>query len=262
MTKGLAHASHLHGIVTVKDTLEGNGATAMGRGEIGRPDYDTARPPAPWRRAGSLRLVLRAGVILGGAAAAALAAGFVAFASVVPTEEVELRRNADGIVVLTGGALRIRDAIELLAAGRGQRLLITGVNPATNSHGLAQLVPVYKGMFDCCIDLDHSAMNTVGNAIAARQWSKGRSFRSLIVVTSNYHLPRAMAELAHQLPEVRLVAYPVVSQRNRGEPWWADAVRARLMASEYVKYIYAILRNRLDFASTAGHFRDPRPVAS
>ncbi len=262
MTKGLAHASQDRGIITATETLDGSGARAMGLGGSGQPNSAVERPLARDGRRSFPRLLWRAGIVVSGSAAAALVAGFVAFASAVPTEEIELSRSADGIVVLTGGALRIRDAIELLAAGRGQRLLITGVNPATNSHGLSQLVPVYKRLFDCCIDLDHSAINTVGNALAAREWSKRRNFRSLIVVTSNYHLPRAMAELAHQLPDVGLVPFPVVPQRSRQEPWWTDAARTRLMASEYVKYIYAILRNGLDLTATAGLARDRGPAES
>ena len=125
----------------------------------------------------------------------------------MPTTEVALRRNADGIVVLTGGAFRISDALELLAAGRGQRLLITGVNPATRSREISRLVPEHQRWFACCVDLDHSAINTIGNAIETRRWAKARGFKSLIVVTSNFHMPRAMAELAHQLPDVTLVPY-------------------------------------------------------
>ena len=116
-------------------------------------------------------------------------------------------RNADGIVVLTGAAFRISDALELLAAGHGKRLLITGVNPLTRSREIARLVPEHQRWFTCCVDLDHSATNTIGNAIETRRWVKARGFKSLIVVTSNFHMPRAMAELAHQLPDVTLVPF-------------------------------------------------------
>ena len=87
-------------------------------------------------------------------------------------EDAALDRNAEGIVVLTGGAARINDAIELLAAGRGHRLLITGVNPTTHTGELARLAPHYERLFGCCIDLDHSAVNTIGNAIETRRWTQ------------------------------------------------------------------------------------------
>jgi len=175
-------------------------------------------------------------------------AGFLWFIRLVPESEVAPARNADGIVVLTGGALRINDALELLAAGRGQRLLITGVYPATRSREIARRMPEHQRWFACCVDLDHTATNTIGNAIETRRWVKARGFKSLIVVTSNFHMPRAMAELAHQLPDAALVPYPVVSDKVRIESWWANPSTARLLFLEYVKYIVARVRMRLPFS--------------
>jgi uncharacterized SAM-binding protein YcdF (DUF218 family) len=177
------------------------------------------------------------------------AAGFFWFVGRVPEDEVVLDRNADGIVVLTGGAARINDAIELLASGRGKRLLISGVHPTTRSIELARLVPEYKMMFSCCIDLGHSAINTIGNAVETRHWVRDQGFHSLVVVTSSYHMPRAMAELAHQIPDVTLIPFPVVPEKRRGEPWWSSAATARLMVTEYLKYLVAVVRTRLDSAA-------------
>ena len=147
----------------------------------------------------------------------------------IPTEEVAARRNADGIVVLTGAASRIPDAIELLAAERGKRLLISGVYRNTRSTEIARLTPLYSKYFSCCIDLDRSALNTFGNAIETRRWAREHNFNSLIIVTSNWHMPRAMNELAHQLPDVTLIAYPVISEKVKNEPWWQNGATARLL---------------------------------
>jgi uncharacterized SAM-binding protein YcdF (DUF218 family) len=184
-------------------------------------------------------------------AAIALVVGFSVFLWLLPNEEVALEGNADGIVVLTGGTSRIADALELLAAGRGKRLLITGVNPGTTTAGIAREVPHYGRLLACCVDLDYSALNTLGNAVETRRWALDRGFQSLIIVTSAYHMPRALAEIAHQLPSVALIPFPVVSDRLRVEPWWSNGVTTRLVLSEYFKYLFAKLRMRFD-SVTAG----------
>jgi uncharacterized SAM-binding protein YcdF (DUF218 family) len=175
-----------------------------------------------------------------------LAGGFVWFVSQIASEEITLESKADGIVALTGAAARIPDAIELLATERGTRLLITGVHRATSSREIARITPLYSKYFTCCIDLDRSALNTFGNALETKRWARGHNFNSLIVVTSNWHMPRAMAELAHQLPDVTLIAFPVISEKVKTEPWWSNTDTARLLLGEYLKYVFALMRMRLD----------------
>ena len=181
----------------------------------------------------------------------AIVLGFVGFVSLVPDEEIVLDRNADGIVVLTGGTSRVTDALELLAAGRGKRLLISGVNPGTTTSDIAHQVSEYSRFLSCCVDLDYSALNTLGNAVETRRWVIDRGFYSLIIVTSAYHMPRALAEIAHQLPDVVLIPFPVVADRLRVEPWWSNSTTTRLVLSEYFKYLFAKVRMRFD-SVTAG----------
>jgi uncharacterized SAM-binding protein YcdF (DUF218 family) len=107
-------------------------------------------------------------------------------------------------------------------------------------------MPEYERVFACCVDLDRSAVNTLGNATEARRWAHGRGFRSLIVVTSAYHMPRAMAELGHQLPEVKLIPFPVVTDKMRDGHWWSNPATARLLISEYAKFILAMMRMRIN----------------
>lgn len=178
--------------------------------------------------------------------ALALTGGFFWFAAQIADSEVTLNRNADGIVALTGAAARIPDAIELLASERGKRLLITGVHRATSASEIARLTPLYSKYFDCCIDLDRSALNTFGNALETKRWTREHNFTALIVVTSNWHMPRALAEIAHQLPDVTLIPYPVISEKVRTEPWWESISTTRFLVAEYLKYLFALVRMGLD----------------
>jgi uncharacterized SAM-binding protein YcdF (DUF218 family) len=185
---------------------------------------------------------LRAVLLVLGLLVLGLGLGFVHFVALLPTAEAPPARNTDGIVALTGAAFRINDALELLAEGRGRRLLITGVNPGTRPQEISRLTPEFQRWFSCCVDLDRSATNTIGNAVETRRWATDQGFRSLIVVTSNFHMPRAIAELAHQLPGVALVPYPVISERVRVESWWTNPSTARLLFLEYLKYLAAMVR--------------------
>ena len=173
-------------------------------------------------------------------------AGFLWFVNQLPEAEVPMKTKADGIVVLTGSAFRISDALELLAAGHGRRMLITGVYPAARLSEIAALTPQYERWFSCCVDLDRVALDTIGNAVETKRWAKNQSAKSLIVVTSDFHMPRALAEIAHQLPDVVLVPFPVISERVRAESWWSNPATARLLFLEYLKYIVALTRMRLD----------------
>jgi uncharacterized SAM-binding protein YcdF (DUF218 family) len=176
----------------------------------------------------------------------AAAIGFVAFLSQLRGAETRPDRKADGIVVLTGGSSRVSDAMELLAASYGKRLLISGVHPTSGASDISRSLPESQALFNCCVDLDYSAVNTRSNAAETRRWVHDRGFKSLIVVTSNYHMPRAIVELSRAMPDIALIPFAVVGDKWREEPWWTSSTTLRLLLWEYVKYVAAELRVRLE----------------
>lgn len=169
-------------------------------------------------------------------------AGLAHFVVTMPTHS-EPAPAADGVVALTGGADRIADAAELLAAGRARRMLISGVNQSTSSGEIARLTPNLGELLKCCVDLDHAALNTAGNAAETARWARAHGLRSVIVVTSDYHMPRALVEMRRALPEARLTPHAVPTPRLRSAGVFADPDMMRIVVWEYLKYIRAIVRS-------------------
>jgi uncharacterized SAM-binding protein YcdF (DUF218 family) len=209
--------------------------------------WSEAVTPSPSRAGQSwIRVSLRVGFGLAAVVASAFFAGFLAFIYALDRVERPPAAHADGIVALTGGSQRIGDAIDLLAQGYGSRLLISGVNERTSRDEIERLNPGQRRLFDCCVDLDYRARNTIGNAIETRRWAERNRFRSLIIVTSAYHMPRTMVELDHALPDLRKVPYAVVTPMVDPDSWWHSPAAARVLGSEYVKLLLVWLRTRFE----------------
>ncbi len=164
---------------------------------------------------------------------AVFALGFVWFV-LAATDAPDARVRADGIVVLTGGADRVRTGLRLLAEGRAPLLLISGVARAADYRTLARLAGAPDGL-SARVTLGHEAHNTAGNARETAAWARARHMASLIVVTAFYHMPRALAELSREMPRVRFDPYPVHPPALH--PWWRAPTAWRLLAQEYVKYL-------------------------
>ena len=213
--------------------------------------------PIPGDAAGANRTLMRGKLTRGfllvvAVALVAVVAGFVVFANSVVATHAPADPRAEGIVVLTGESQRIDDALRLLAEGRASRLLISGVNPSVSAGALANTVdPQMEAVLACCVDLGRDARDTSGNAAETRTWADERGFRSLIVVTSDYHMPRSLAELSGALPGVTLVPYPVASTNLKLDAWWSDGHAFDLLLREYGKYLVAAVRNAIPVPQTA-----------
>ena len=217
------------------------------------PTSGAADSEAPMRGFGRL---LRAVTLLAGAIAVALVVGFVAFATQIAGAAPPVNPKAEGIVVLTGGSARIDSAMHLLAEHRASRLLISGVNPSVGTEALADTLDAGPdaAMLACCVDLGHAARDTIGNATETRDWVHDHRYASLIVVTSAYHMPRSLAELADAMPGVELIPYPIANPELHLADWWHDPDAFSLLVREYGKYLLTVTRLAVSpqAAGTAG----------
>ncbi len=169
--------------------------------------------------------------------------GFVLFVSNLPSAPAQLPR-ADGIVALTGGGERLDAAVALLENGVGKRLLISGVSQETSKETLARMSGG-GARFACCADIGYAAEDTHGNATETANWARGNHFDSLVIVTSRYHMPRAMQEFSTVLPDVSLIAYPVNQTGIDLGGWWRHPRTMQLLHREYVKYLASLVTTRL-----------------
>jgi uncharacterized SAM-binding protein YcdF (DUF218 family) len=199
-------------------------------------------PPGPHRTGRGVLKSVVACVLL---VALVLGGGFIAFVVSIDRREQAQVEKADGIVVLTGGSERIPDGVHWLERGQGERLLISGVGTQVNVERLAQHTPSLRRWLACCIDLGRDALNTVGNAQEARRWAKGKGYRSLLVVTSSYHMPRTLIEFGRYMPDVELIAAPVVTERLQDMDLLQDPRLVKTLAVEYTKFLVSYARARL-----------------
>ena len=188
--------------------------------------------------------------------------GLFAFADRVrnftPAPEPE---RADGIVALTGpSAERVNAAIRLLEQDKGERVLISGVNREVRRQELRELTPGSNRLFNCCVDLGFEAETTNGNAQEIAAWARAKGYERLIVVTSDYHMPRSLLEIRSAAPDLELTPYAVSTPSLDNSRWWRAAVTARRMTLEYVKYLAVLGRETLRKVTGRDETTAPAPT--
>ena len=206
-------------------------------------------PPAPpvGRARRRRRGRLLAWLALPLALALAWLAGLIGFVAAIPTAADAPGRRTDAIVVLTGGSERLAEGLRLLAAGLGGKLLVSGVGQDVELVQLLQSLPPGEARPDpaqaaCCIVLDHGAGNTLGNAVETAQWMREQGFRSLRLVTADYHMPRSLLEFRRAMPDLEILRHPVFPRQVMREQWWRWPGTTGLMIGEYHKLLLALLR--------------------
>ena len=191
-----------------------------------------------------MRFVLRVFVIV--LAAALLLAGwdfsrFVARAdrAVSPDPPVE----AEAVASLTGASdARIISAVQL-ADSLDLPLLISGVNVDATPADIARVAKVDVDQIDCCVTLGKAAASTEGNGDEVADWARRNKVDRIIVVTSEYHMERALFELKRAMPEGHFIPHAVMTTKVRPADWYRDTSTAKTLIEEWIKYRLAGLRN-------------------
>ncbi len=168
---------------------------------------------------------------------------FFLWVSLLPTTP-QITPQADAIVELTGGGARLDTAVALFEKGVGKRLLISGVSLATTKATLKSRSDGGE-RFECCADIGYAAEDTHGNAVEAAEWAHAHQYRSIIVVTARYHMPRAMREFRRALPDVTLLSYPVDQDSIDLSGWWRRPPTILLLHREFLKYLASLVTTNL-----------------
>lgn len=167
------------------------------------------------------------------------ASGFIVFAGIVSLmTEPKAATPTDAIIVLTGGTNRVSRGLELLKEGTSGHLLISGVHKDVKLEELLDLWGYKNGLPDCCITLGREAGNTIGNAVEAKLWLKADNLETVRLITATYHMPRALLEFRHALPDKTITPHPVIPEdfNPKERRFW------RICFLEYHKLIISMYR--------------------
>ncbi len=185
----------------------------------------------------TLVIVLTAGLLVSGWDFAR----FVARADRAVTPDPPL--GAEAVVALTGAAdLRIIAAIQL-ADSMDLPLLISGVNIDTTPADIARISQVDIDKIECCVTLGKAAATTEGNGEEVADWASRNGYSRIVVVTSEYHMERALFEMQHAMPKGHFISHAVSTTRVRPADWYKDVATARVLVEEWLKYRLAGIRN-------------------
>jgi uncharacterized SAM-binding protein YcdF (DUF218 family) len=182
-----------------------------------------------------LALIVAAGL-------APLIGGFVWFAENLPAP-VDDPSTTDAIVVLTGGSDRISTGLALLESGKAKKLFVSGVHHGVDVADLMRVARAGTGAgpftpdLAARIDLGHEAGDTFGNAVETVDWMRANHFRSMRMVTADYHMRRALIEFRLVAPDIEILPNPVQPPVTGTGRWWRNRGTFDLLLSEYGKYV-------------------------
>jgi len=144
--------------------------------------------------------------------------------------------KADTIVVLTGGLGRVDKGFELFAEGKAEYLILAGVAKDATLESIFFKRDVVKDKEN--IILEKSSTSTYENAVEIEKIIKNKNINSIILITSFYHMKRAVYIFSRILPaETILYIYPVTTPNFDEKMWWRGSGTI-LLAGEFFKFYW------------------------
>ena len=157
--------------------------------------------------------------------------------------------ESPNIVILTGGANRIKDGLKIIenfqnSKNINYKILVSGTGMGfTKSSLKKKLGPNFNSqLIQCCIDLDGVSKNTLTNASETFKWTSKNDIKEFILITSNYHMPRAILEFKNVMPNLKIYTYAITPKKHDIKNWLSSYQTFSLVFTEYCKFIIAGLR--------------------
>ena len=162
-------------------------------------------------------------------------------------------KRASNIVILTGGSNRIRDGLKIIknlenSAIINTKLLISGTGKGFTISNVKKLLPKSKSLnifLKCCVELDSKSQNTHSNAIETLKWAKRNNIKAIILITSNYHMPRAALEFKALMPNFEIITHPITPKKHDISNWMYEFKTFSLIFIEYSKFLIAISKIKI-----------------
>ncbi|WP_353228961.1 YdcF family protein [Novosphingobium sp.] len=172
--------------------------------------------------------------------------GFIWFALLLPRPAEDV--HTDAVIALTGASGRIARGLDVVRAGQAQRMLVSGVDSEVTAAHFATEFGVSPALLACCVTLGYASFDTWSNAQEAAAWIARYHVRSVRLVTTDWHMRRAVFDLRLAGPKQLIIV--------------EDAVRShpsiKVLFVEYNKFIARIVAWLINWPATtratvAGH---------
>ena len=158
-----------------------------------------------------------------------------------------ISKKSSNIVILTGGTNRIKDGLKIVnkfekSSTFNSKILVSGTGKGFTKMSLAKNIDFDFNLIECCIELDSISTNTYSNAFETLKWVEKYNISEFILITSNYHMPRAFLEFKYRMPNLKIFTYPITPKKHNINNWLGSFQTFSLVLSEYCKFLVANLR--------------------